>query len=215
MQLADDFSEALEAEPHVVMVLDPQLRIGFINRAWQSHAERDQAPASCAAPSYLGVPYLGFVKGELRSRLAKGFELLAQAKGGFGSVWFHSECNTPQVCRRLTTRLSALWDEQLTGYVVHNTIRVVGSMRERYDFLELALDDWRDAQGLITQCSCCRRVRHPVTAAWAVSVELIENSRPGVSHGLCELCLDTYYGEVAITPTPPAGEGPIEYRELL
>jgi hypothetical protein len=113
-------------------------------------------------------------------------------------VWLHSECNTPELFRLLTTRISALWTEaedRLIGYLLHSDLRVMGSLSDRYPLVEPSVDSWRDHNGFIVQCGCCRRVRVPGTTRWVMCLALIERTERDTSHGLCELCLETYYAE--------------------
>jgi hypothetical protein len=192
------FSRALDQEPNNVLLLDGRKVIRFLNRAWTDSVERDHL-AACRATALLGRPFLDFVAGPLRPYLAKAFERAAAMGPGIKSIWIHGECNTPQYFRRLTTRISPLWDPGQTvptGYLVHSDVRRVGALSERYVLAELPVETWIQGDGFILQCGCCRRVRNPTTGEWAMSLELLERPVEKTSHGLCELCLETYYGKV-------------------
>jgi hypothetical protein len=202
------FCAALDREVSVAVVLDGEGIICYLNRAWSVSAERDGAPPACRAELLLGRRYLDFVSGELRPHLAQGFERAARLGPGVRSVWLHGECNTPHLFRRLLTRISSLWqpgEDTPAGYLVHNGVLSAGPLSERYTLVERPVDAWRDGSGMIVLCGCCRRVRDPASSDWAMSVELLERHVDGTSHGLCELCLDTYYAE-ALLPVESVSE---------
>jgi hypothetical protein len=56
-------------------------------------------------------------------------------------------------------------------------------------------DALRDKHGLITMCTHCRRTRLPVSPdTWVWVPELVRRMPPEVSHGICSVCFDIYYG---------------------
>ncbi len=197
LKLSVDFARTLDAEDSVVVVLDQDGIIRFVNHAWTRSAQRDEAPG-CLPEAVLGRRYLDFVLGDLNLIVSAAFERAARQGPGLASIWLNSECNTPETYRQLTTRISLLWtageDKGSVGYVVHNEVRAIGPMNERHQLIEASAGSWRGAYGLIRQCSCCRRVLHPETRRWAMCVALLETPELQTSHGLCELCLGTYYG---------------------
>jgi hypothetical protein len=197
MELSAAFREALDREPGIVAVLDQDGTIGYLNWAWDETARRDLLPASCLSGAVLGQRYLDYCVGELKPHLARAFEQSAQAEARNRSVFMHGECNTPTYYRKLTTRISALWTRGLTassGYIVQNDVINAGQLGGRYPLVEHPLEAWRDADGIIVQCACCRRVRSQKTALWEMSVALLVQSAERTSHGLCELCIESYYG---------------------
>ena len=196
LHLSADFARALDFETDVVVVLDAQGIIRFLNRAWTETAQRDRAQG-CFPDEVLGRRYLDFVTGDLKPHLEAAFERARSQGPGLASVWLESECNTPETFRKLTTRISLLRTEGLekggVGYVVHNEVRAFGPMAERQHLVEASAESLRDARGLIRQCSCCRRVHQPKTGRWAMCVALLTTPAEQTSHGLCELCVGTYY----------------------
>lgn len=196
LQLSGDFTRTLDAEDSVVVVVDQDGIIRFLNNAWTRSALRDAAPG-CLPEVVLGRRYLDFVQGELNVKVSAAFERAAKKGPGVTSIWLNSECNTPETYRQLTTRISLVrvGDDHLNAvYVVHNEVRAICPMNERHQLVEAAATSWRGAHGFIRQCSCCRRVCHPQTGRWAMCVALMEKPDHQTSHGLCELCIGTYYG---------------------
>jgi hypothetical protein len=195
MELSANFREALDREPGIVAVLEADGTIGYLNWAWDETARRDHLPAACLSDAVLGQRYLDFVVGELKPHVARAFEQAAHHEAKNRSVFMHGECNTPTYYRKLTTRISALWTRGLaSGYLVQNDVLNAGQLSAQYPLVEHPLEAWRDADGIIVQCACCRRVRSQKTALWEMSVALLVHSAERTSHGLCELCLESYYG---------------------
>lgn len=188
----------------MVMVLGLDGTIGFLNREWTLCSVRDGDPPGCRAEAVLGRSYLDFVVGPLRAKVAEAFERAAALPSEFGAIWLHGECNSVRECRILTTRISMLrsngTEGDSTGFLVLHSLRVVGALSDFYALVQPDLEAWRGERGLILQCGCCRRVREPATAQWSMCVQLLEHSAEGTSHGLCELCLETYYPAPELAP---------------
>jgi len=196
MELSANFREALDRESGIVAVLDHDGTIGYLNGAWDETAKRDLVPASCLSGAVLGRRYLDFCVGELKPHLARAFEQSALTEARNHSVFVHGECNTPTHYRKLTTRISALWTKgrkTSSGYIVQNEVVIAGQLSAQYPLVEHPLEAWRDAHGIIVQCACCRRVRSQKTALWEMSVPLLVHSAERTSHGLCDLCIESYY----------------------
>lgn len=52
----------------------------------------------------------------------------------------------------------------------------------------------REKNGLITMCSHCRRTRLPEDDSWVWVPELVRRMPREVSHGICAVCFEIYYG---------------------
>lgn len=197
MYRSDTLHAALDQEAHVVMLVENDGTISFLNREWTLSAHRDSAPGGCDPKAVLGRPYLDFVAGAIRPHVAEAFNRAAALSPGFDSVWLHGECNTSTLRRLLTTRISPLWEQggegNAAGLLVHHQLRVVGALDAHYALVEHAIDALRDDRQLIVQCGCCRRVREPQSGRWSMCVALLQVSAKDTSHGLCELCVETYY----------------------
>ncbi len=196
MKLEPALIEAMDADSGVVVLLSLELVILRLNRQWDIQAARDGASAGIAPEQMLGRQYLDFVVGPQREQLEQAFREAAALPRWTDSIWLHGECNTPMLRRLLTTRISPLWTGEvrpLRGYLVHHELRVTGALGSHYPLTVVNPDDLREPDGRLVQCSCCRRVREPHSGRWVMSVALLERSDPRTSHGLCALCLETYY----------------------
>ena len=180
------------------MVLDREGVIRFTNAAWEVHARRDGAP-DMSPRSVIGKPYLDFILGALRSHVRRCLRVVTE-RSDLRGVDLHSECNTPDTLRLLSTHFAPLRspDGGLAGVVVRHSLRVAGPLADHYVIAEAPPESFRDDQGIITQCGCCRRVRDPADGSWKMSLTLLEKPRPDLSHGLCESCLELYYSDFAL-----------------
>lgn len=178
----------LDDEPHAAVLLDDDWRITHVNAEWDRSALEHHAP-QLHSTQVLGTSFLSWIKGPMRAHAADA--LRRASADPTQSVTFESECNTPQLHQRLTSRFVRL-DAPHSGLLLHFFLRVAGPLSQRYQLTERSIQSFADSSGLVTQCSCCRRARNPQTGKWFLSLELFT---PGtnITHGLCESCLETYY----------------------
>lgn len=204
MEVSPRFAELVAKEPSIVVLLDRLGTITRLNPAWDVGAE---GHVGCEAKAVIGRRYLDFVAGKLNPIVTRAFAQAAALGPGLGSVWLHGECSTPDWFRLITTRITGLWSADPaapSGYLVHHELRLEGTLAERFLLVERPTDAWRHANGLVVQCGCCRRVREPGTGRWEMSVALLERQADGTSHGLCDLCVESYYGEPLRIEDSPA-----------
>lgn len=200
LSLPEALVQVMAEESGSVLILDRELRILEMNKSCREGLASAQlaAPDGDLAP-LVGRSYLEVARGEMGRRLGEAFAVLARRGPGPASIWLHSECNTSTQVQKLTTRLTSLWlsgsSSEPSGYLVQHSVRVEGPLAARYQLTEADPEGYRDFQGLIVQCSCCRRVAEPMTGRWVMNLALLEHAVPGISHGLCALCLETYYAE--------------------
>ncbi len=182
------------------VALDADGIIRYVNPAWSRHADEANAPESCRLEAVLHRRYLDFVVGALRPSLEVAIANLLRGGGpSRPEMFIHSECNTPQWFRRLTTHLTQIGPAAGTasaqGLLLRHFLRVEGPLERRYELTDSPAEELQDANGVLTQCSCCRRVKVPGTEQWKMSLALFEPSPRMTSHGLCRSCLEAYYPE--------------------
>jgi hypothetical protein len=198
MQIAPAIVDALSGDPAISFILDRQLDIVYVNAAWVASAHLDGA-VPAAPEQLLGRPYLSFVVGPLHDHLKRKLQATLAPSTSARGLLLTSECNTPTHFRTLTSHLvplrSADPEGEPVGLVVMHSIHVNGLLSERERLAEEGSDAWRDANGTLLQCSCCRRVKDPHLGVWRMSAALVAEQAPHTSHGLCEACLEAYYPE--------------------
>jgi hypothetical protein len=193
--LADGFApliapfrrETLERSTANVCGLWPDLRIAYVNPAWLAFGLANGAGADASAA--LDTSILSVVPGALRAHYEGMF---ARAQHTNAVVEHDYECSSPTV--RRTFRMAV--HPCASGALV-----VVHSLTRETPHLEPASPPgdalYRDARGLILQCSNCRRVRRSlepnVPESWDWVPDYVARVPARTSHGLCELCCDFYY----------------------
>lgn len=188
---------ALEQESSICFVLDEQFTILHTNAAWTPSALRDHA-APINAHDLIGKPYLSHVEGPLSGTLEVRMRALTSPNHTARvATVVESECNTPQLFRRLSTHVMpvALTEEETGphGVVVLQALRVVGPLQERYEFSDDSPELWRAGERFFKQCSCCRRGFDARRHEWRANPAIMVRSPPNTSHAICDSCLEIYY----------------------
>jgi hypothetical protein len=196
--------DVIEAELWPAYVLDAAGRIIDVNSAWDREARRAGGPLASAV---IGTMWLDHIAGEdvrvwHRELLDR---LRAPDRRGRGIAHICA-CNTPERFRLFTTRFQPLvraGEGELAGVLVLTRLIEEAPVGERY-IVEPFDERWLlEPDGVMVQCGGCRRVRvaNSSPSVWVFVPELVARPRGNVSHGLCELCREVYYGIV------PAGGG--------
>jgi hypothetical protein len=193
MDIPAPLIQSLDSESGVSLVLDAQGIIRFLNSAWTTHAQIDDA--DWLTPEFvLHKSYLSFVDGPLREVIAEIISRALQRQGP--PLLLEGECNTPEFFRLLTSTFSAIADEKgaVVACVVRHSVRVGGPLGDRYVLSERPPEAFRNpSTGFIIQCSYCRRLRDPQTGSWEMSSEAVRRTPEMTSHGLCDPCGETYF----------------------
>ena len=186
--------ENVEADPAIIYMLDPDLRIVYCNKAWDRFASLNGA-AGLNRRGILGAKVLDVVAGPLRAFYEGAF---AQAKKE-GRLWEHDyECSSPSTYRLFHMRVLPLADSYL---LVENSLRFERPHGSERPVMPADSTLYVSKDGLLTICAHCRRTRRiGATSApvwdW-VPAYLVEPPGP-VSHGLCRNCHAYFY------PSPSA-----------
>ena len=178
----------LEREHSTVYALTDELRISWVNPAWSAFARSNRAAWSNdewgpgravldATPAVLRPFYQSLYTAALTKREVMTHEY---------------DCSSPQEHRRFQMRIHPCETGGLV--VIHSLLRA--GLHEWHP--GSGLDSlYRRPDGLIAQCSHCRRVRRAdEPATWEWVPRLIEKPAPMTSHGLCSVCSAFYYPRV-------------------
>jgi PAS domain-containing protein len=188
--LAGFEAATLDGDANVVYALDSQLRLAYVNPAWHRFA-RENGAASCISQHYrAGTPVLDAIAGPLRDFYAEAWRRALEG----GAVWQHDyECSSADRYRVFHQTVYPLRGRG--GLVVVNSLVVDNPMAlEERAAAWPVLPVYRNADGLITQCSHCRRVqRADDSPRWDWVPAWVSDPLPETSHGLCPFCYDYYY----------------------
>jgi hypothetical protein len=188
--LSGSFDQAtLDADGAVVYAMDAQLRLSYFNPAWRRFAA-DNGGTRLLLRYGPGTPVLDAIAGPLRAFYARAFAGVLET----GRAWHHDyECSSAEVYRVFHQTVYPLAGGR--GLVVVNSLRVDSPMALE-GRRSAAPEDraYRDDDGLITQCSHCRRVQRPRSRdLWDWVPAWVADMPGDVSHGLCPFCYDFYY----------------------
>ena len=170
--------------------------LGFVNTGWINFAEENQGPSELSSPECLGTDIIE-VCGE---KLAPFYRDLFQSALSAGEEELHPhqhqyECSSPELYRKFLMTVYPLGAGE--GLLVTNSL-VVEMEHHRRKTVSYPADpsEYRDENGLIHQCSHCRKVKHTGPGnRWDWVPEWVRELPSGVSHTLCQVCLDHYYPE--------------------
>jgi hypothetical protein len=191
--------DALDRDASVIYGLFPDFRLGYFNAAYERFAA-DNGGERILTDWGLGAAVLTAVDGKIRDFYADAFRgVLAQ-----GQPWEQTyHCHSPD--RYRTYRMRVLPLQGGKGLlVVHSNVADLPYPEKASD---APVDDarYQDEDGLVKQCSHCRRVRRVAPpAGWEWVASFVERPPSNVAPTLCDLCADYYYpsapGPVSIPP---------------
>ncbi len=170
----------------------------FVNEAWDRFAEENGGAPACLGDALLGTRWLDHIAGEevRATHAALLARALSPSSGARGAIVQVGECNTAITSALVSTRLQPvlLHGIEPTGVaIVHETVRA-RPIEEVYDPVARGVESYRDGEGRLTQCSCCRRLRDPVEGgSWDLVREVVQAPPTPVVHGLCELCAELHF----------------------
>jgi hypothetical protein len=193
---------AFDAEPSPSCVLDADGVILAVNAAWDAFARANAGPESLQSAGIIGKRWLDAIAGtEPRRLAAEAFrEALASAQrpddDGKPIEQHHRlHCNAPMLARGIDARFVPLSLEDgrvrvlvtYTTVVEHPIVPAGTGSFERF----------RDPNGMVRQCSGCRRVVEPFTGLFRFVPSFLEDPPDRVSHTICAICMDLWYGSGA------------------
>jgi hypothetical protein len=190
--------QTLEDDPSTIFALSKKLELTYLNPAWFTFAKANHAepgisedyPVGTSVAEAMSEPFRDFYLGIYARILKKG------------TVWEHDhECSSPEAYR--VFHEIAYPQHGLEGILVINSLLLenVHPDTERAAMPPVE-DHYRLPNGLITQCSYCRRFDRAVApAVWDWVPDWISNPPTNISHSLCRICYDYYFKH---HQTPPS-----------
>lgn len=175
--------DALRGEDGVVVALDADGRITWVNDAWARFAVGNGGDGVLARHG-LGTRYVDGIRGPLADYFARAFTLVRTS----GEPWeLEYECSSPETFR--LHRMRVLPTAEAGLLVEHATVEERPHDRAPEPPLEA---HYRDEAGLLVQCSNCRKVRR-VGDGWRwIPAWVAGPPDPPVSHALCAACAGLY-----------------------
>lgn len=198
MLVAENFRAALwrfdlvELDRHggSVYGVTADYRLGYFNQAWFDFAEANGGEPRISRDWTLGRCLLDCIPEPLRPFYGDGY-------GGClasGRPWAHDyECSSPNQYRRFHQHVVAL--DEAAGLLIFNSLVVEEAhdpvARKPYP---AAAATYTNEDGLIVQCSACRRVNFPGEAdRWDWIPDWVRDFPLHTSHGFCPPCFRYHY----------------------
>lgn len=173
----------LDASKSTIAVIDRSGDILWVNAAWRRFAQENGGQPD----AYDHGSYFDGILPPLREYYR---DIFAEALDR-GTVFTQEyECSSNDIHRRY--QLRALPIDKQALILEHSPVVALPQV-EGGDSSEEQLEGYRDADGLVLQCSNCRRVRHTATGSWDWIAALAAQPVPSTSHGICPLCLGFYW----------------------
>ena len=178
----------LDSDASTILAVDRDLRITYVNAAYFGFAAANDAPPEFEARWGLGASLLDATEGPLVGYWTEWFRA---AQDGKAPVQAEYECSSPALFRRFHLTAYPLGDKE--GLLLVHSLHVVHphDPNERSPANEAL---YRCDDGLVRQCSACRRVRRrEPPERWDWVPEWVERQSIAVSHGLCLPCMAFHY----------------------
>jgi hypothetical protein len=187
----------LSAERSPACLLDAGGNFLFVNQAWGEGSP--EIGAGPAEGPLVGTSWLDRIQGEEVRRVHAEFlfRALRPASGARPRPVTHVvERNTPTSAVLVQIRMEPVLADggPVAVAITHTAVRE-RPIDQVYDPVDRPAGDYRGADGAITQCACCRRVRDPGQEdRWDLVASLVEQPASGTATGLCGMCRELHYG---------------------
>lgn len=204
LRLAEGFAERLaphfvlenlEAHPASIFGLLPDGNIAYINPAWVRFALENGASLPDENLAWMGQRYLDVIAAPLKPFYEQLFSLAPNAGAALQPVSHVYECSSATMFRQFAMKVYGLAHGE--GFIVINTL-VASRPHDNRARVPQVPDRsmYENPDGLIVQCAHCRLVRRSDGSGWDWVPAWIEHVPSGMSHGVCEVCLEYYFPDV-------------------
>jgi CheY-like chemotaxis protein len=178
--------DTLDRDDATICALDGDLRITYVNAAWRAFSRANGGTwqdETCG----IGVALLDSVPSVLRSFYERLFE---RARTSATPVEHSYECSSATTFRRFRMQIFRCKGGALL--VTHSLSQEVSHRWVASRAIERL---YRNADGILVQCSHCRRVRPagPESPRWDWVPDYLADQQANVSHGLCPVCVEYHY----------------------
>jgi hypothetical protein len=189
----------LAARSAPACLLDLQGTVLFLNEAWE-RAVRD-CTGGLVGEASVGVHLAHSVLGDEGRRILRSLlDRAARQRPGGPPIAVTSECNCPAVARLVSTRVAPVCSgEELIGLSLQHQLVRERPPAEVYLVVDGSGRSYRAADGVLEQCSCCRRTRRPgEPGEWDFVPGLVAAPPADTRFGYCPLCRGLHHPDGAV-----------------
>ena len=184
--------DTIENSPHSIFGLSNELKLIYFNTAWLQFSKTINDD-SCISVNYpLGTSVEDAMSGTLKDFYIFNYKkVLNESK-----VWTHEyECSTVGVYRLFYQEVFPLKNGE--GIIVVNSLRTEKYIQNinALELTNLKLE-YTDLNGMITQCSNCRKTqRINEKEIWDWVPTFLSETHEYASHSICPICFDYYWSK--------------------
>lgn len=184
---------ALDGNSSVVFGLWADYRLGYANTAWFHFAGENGGEPAISIRWPLGSSIMSAVPAILQPFY---FNLYARAINRepriTAPVSHEYDCSSAEAYRRFMMQVYALDHDR--GFLVVNSLLIERAHDAGAAVPAPREEEYRDENGLLCQCSHCRRYRCTrVAERWDWIPAWVRRQPARTSHGLCRVCFDYFY----------------------
>ncbi len=179
-------------DPAIIYTLDEDLRLARCNPAWDRFA-RDNGARELTGSKVAGTCILDVTPDVLRDFYSVAYDSVRK----FRRQWWHVfDCSSSDVSRSFQMRVLPAGSGLL---VVNTLIRA----KPHLDQIAGRLEEYTDADGIVTMCANCRRAEHlSQPGRWDWIPVLLFSTGTLVKPGLCPFCFAYHYPGRNLPPRP-------------
>lgn len=171
----------------VIYIIDAKFILKAYNKAWVNFA-RSNKGEDVLIKYPIGSMILDAFQGPFKSYFTKKYNDSLEFNKHFEHNYKCPTAEGDRVFRQFAYPLKGS-----IGLVISNHLVLEKPhMEEPQEFTKQFVDD----DGLIHQCSNCRKIKDPAKGAWLWVPSLLADPFPETSHGICPQCLDYFYPEI-------------------
>ncbi len=193
----------LAARSAPACLVDLEGTVLFLNDAWDRFA-RD-CSGGLVGEATVGVHLVDGIQGEEPRRIVQALIAGVVRHGPGGRpIAVTTECNGPDVARLVTTQVGPVsGGTDLIGLTVQHRVVRERPVAEVYPVVDGGELDYHASDGVLEQCSCCRRTRRPGEPnEWDFVPGLVAAPPADARFGYCPLCRELHH-----PAGPPAEDG--------
>ncbi|QQR91000.1 MAG: hypothetical protein IPJ88_04515 [Myxococcales bacterium] len=177
----------LNEQQNIVCAIRSDFTIAYTNEHWRKFAEENGGQPTIKDHWGVGTTITDAYSEAVRDYYVARYLSCLES----GEPWSHTyQCSSASTYREFHKLVYPLTGR--AGLLIVHSLNCEASIEERvfeHDLASLA-----DEQGVVMQCSHCRRIRVPgENDLWVWVPRWVTQSPVNASHGLCQLCLDFYY----------------------
>jgi hypothetical protein len=180
--------EALESSPNTIFAVSDKLKFIYFNMAWFKFSRVNGGDPGISARFTVGTSFESAISDIAKDYYVAGFMKVLKEK----KVWKHEyECSSPEIFRVFSQDVYPLKNSK--GLIVVNSLKIERPFNKgERNISTLSETEYYNSNGLITQCTNCRRTQRS-NDIWDWVPSLVLNMPEQVSHSICPICYDYYW----------------------